>query len=115
MSLQTPSMTGAAGDCCVEREGEVLTVPKPRAVRLLSVYLTVKPVGEPDALIGHVRCDERGWEPEGCRTAKATRPSSTLPKRTCRNSTTMSVVDERTWLPRASPPDNLEFKTLNAD
>jgi hypothetical protein len=32
MSLQTPSMTGAAGDCCVEGEGELLTVPKPRAV-----------------------------------------------------------------------------------
>jgi hypothetical protein len=31
-------------------EGELLTVPKPRAVGLLSVCLTVKPVGEPDAL-----------------------------------------------------------------
>ena len=30
-------------------EGELLTVPKPRAVSLLSVYLAVKPVGEPDA------------------------------------------------------------------
>ena len=27
-------------------EGELLTVPKPRAVSLLSVYLAVKPVGE---------------------------------------------------------------------
>jgi len=27
-----------------------------------AVCLTVKPVGEPDALIGHVRFDERGWE-----------------------------------------------------
>ena len=41
-------------------EGELLTVPKPRAVRLLSVCPAVKPVGEPDALIGHVRFDERG-------------------------------------------------------
>jgi hypothetical protein len=41
-------------------EGELLTVPKPRAVGLLSACLTVKPVGEPDALIGHVRFDERG-------------------------------------------------------
>ena len=40
-------------------EGELLTAPKPRAVSLLSVCLTVKPVGEPDALIGHVRFDER--------------------------------------------------------
>ena len=47
---------------------------KPRAVGLLPVCLTVKPVGEPDALIGHVRFDERGWETERCRTAQATAP-----------------------------------------
>ena len=41
-------------------EGELLTVPKPRAVRLLSVYLAVKPVGEPDAGDRHVRlCVQR--------------------------------------------------------
>jgi hypothetical protein len=34
----------------------------------------VKPVGEPDALIGHVRFDERGWETERCRMAQATAP-----------------------------------------
>jgi hypothetical protein len=55
-------------------EGELPTVPKPRAVGLLSVCLTVKPVGEPDALIGHVRFDERGWETERCRMAQATAP-----------------------------------------
>ena len=55
-------------------EGELLTVPKPRVVSLLSVYLAVKPVGEPDALIGHVRFDERGWETERCRMAQATAP-----------------------------------------
>jgi len=55
-------------------EGELLTAPKPRAVSLLSVCLTVKPVGEPDALIGHVRFDERGWETERCRMAQATAP-----------------------------------------
>ena len=55
-------------------EGELLTVRKPRAVGLLSVCLTVKPVGEPDALIGHVRFDERGWETERCRMAQATAP-----------------------------------------
>ena len=49
-------------------------MPKPRAVGLLSVCLTVKPVGEPDALIGHVRFDERGWETERCRMAQATAP-----------------------------------------
>ena len=43
-------------------EGELLTVPKPRAVSLLSVYLAVKPVGEPDAGDRHVQFDERGWE-----------------------------------------------------
>jgi hypothetical protein len=43
-------------------EGELLTVPKTRAVSLLSVCLAVKPVGEPDAVAPHVRFDERGWE-----------------------------------------------------
>ena len=62
-------------------EAELLTVPKPRAVGLFPVYLTVKPVGEPDALIGHVRFDERGWETERCRMAQATAPilDSTIP------------------------------------
>ena len=55
-------------------EGELLTVPKPRAVGLFPVCLTVKPVGEPDALIGHVRFDERGWETERCRMAQAAAP-----------------------------------------
>jgi hypothetical protein len=55
-------------------EGELLTVLKPRAVGLLPVCLTMKPVGEPDALIRHVRFDERGWETERCRMAQATAP-----------------------------------------
>src|SRR5215475_13398078 len=67
-------MTGAAGDCCVEGRRRVLTAPKPRAVSLLSVYLAVKPVGEPDAGDRHVRFDERGWETERCRMAQATAP-----------------------------------------
>jgi hypothetical protein len=45
-----------------------------RAVRLLPVYLAVKPVGEPDAGDRHVRFDERGWETERCRMAQATAP-----------------------------------------
>ena len=45
-----------------------------RLVGLLPVCLTMKPVGEPDALIGHVRFDERGWETERCRMAQATAP-----------------------------------------
>ena len=55
-------------------EGELLTVPKPRAVRLLSVYLAVKPVGKPDAGNRLVRFDERGWETGRCRMAQATAP-----------------------------------------
>ena len=55
-------------------EGELLTVPKPRAIGLLSVCLKVKPVGEPDAGNPHVRFDERGWETERCRMAQATAP-----------------------------------------
>ncbi len=47
---------------------------KPRAVGLLPVCLTVKPVGEPDAGDRHVRFDERGWETERCRMAQATAP-----------------------------------------
>ena len=55
-------------------EGELLTVQTPRAVGSFPVCLSVKPVGEPDALIGHVRFDERGWETERCRMAQATAP-----------------------------------------
>ena len=87
-------------------EGELLTVPKPRAVGLLSVCLTVKPVGEPDALIGHVRFDERGWETECCQMAQATAPilDSTLAdialtiggtKRTSRPTRLMSAIGGR--------------------
>src|SRR3954465_10573204 len=74
MSLRTPSKTGAVRDCCVEGRRRVITVQKPRAVGFLPVCLTMKPVGEPDALIGHVRFDERGWETERCRMAQATAP-----------------------------------------
>jgi glutamate/tyrosine decarboxylase-like PLP-dependent enzyme len=41
---------------------------------ILSVCLTVKPVGEPDAGNPHVRFDERGWETQCCRMAQATAP-----------------------------------------
>ena len=68
-SLKTPSTTGAAGDCCVEGRRRVTHRAEAARGRLLSVYLAVKPVGEPDALIGHVRFDERGWETERCRMA----------------------------------------------
>ena len=66
-------------------EGELLTMLKPRAVGLLPVCLTMKPVGEPDALIGHVRFDERGWETERCRMAQATAPilDSTIAAKRC--------------------------------
>src|ERR1700719_2096436 len=74
MSLQTPSTTGAAGDCCVEGRRRVTHRAEAACGCLLSVYLAVKPVGEPDALIGHVRFDERGWETERCRMAHATAP-----------------------------------------
>ena len=59
---------------CRGAKESLLTVPKPRAVSLLSVYLAVKPVGEPDAGDRHVRFDERGWETERCRMAQATAP-----------------------------------------
>src|ERR1700694_1176180 len=36
--------------------------------------LTKKAPYKPDALIGHVRFDERGWETERCRMAQATPP-----------------------------------------
>src|SRR5678815_2115981 len=74
MSLKTPLKTGAVRDCCVEGRRRVLTVLKPRAVGLLPVCLTVKPVGEPDAGDRHVRFDERGWETGRCRMAQATAP-----------------------------------------
>jgi hypothetical protein len=40
-------------------EGELLIVRMPRAVVSLPVCPSVKPVGEPDALIGHLRFDGR--------------------------------------------------------
>jgi hypothetical protein len=62
-------------------EGELLTVRMPRAVVSLPVCPSVKPVGEPDALIGHLRFDGQvmgnGALPEW---PKLPRPSSTLPK-----------------------------------
>jgi hypothetical protein len=80
MSLQTPSMTDAVGNRCVEGEGELLTVPKPRAVGFVSVCIAVKPVGKPDAGNRHVRFDERGWETgRWPKAPKLPRPSSTLP------------------------------------
>ena len=80
-------------------EGELLTAPKPRAVSLLSVCLTVKPVGEPDALIGHVRFDERGWETERCRMAQATAPilDSTEPDQPGRSDDVRSSGAHRKW------------------
>jgi hypothetical protein len=42
------------------------------------VSLAVKPVGKPDALIGHVRFDERGWETGRRSVRQCSRPSSTL-------------------------------------
>src|SRR6266567_5126481 len=76
MSLTTPSKTGTVRGCCVEGRRRVilLTCRPPRAVGSLPVCLSVKPIGEPDVLIGHVRFDERGWETERCRMAQATAP-----------------------------------------
>jgi hypothetical protein len=65
-------------------DGELLSAPKPRAVSLLSVCPTVKPVGKPGAGNRHARFDERGWETGRCRMLKLPRPSSTLPTRTSR-------------------------------
>ena len=46
----------------------------------------MKPAGEPDAVVPHVRFDERGWETGRWPLApKLPRPSSTLPTRTSRD------------------------------
>src|SRR3954464_1306556 len=60
--------------------GSLSTLPMENVVCCVSnvcparpaVCLSVNPVGEPDALIGHVRFDERGWETERCQMAQAT-------------------------------------------
>ena len=67
-------MTGAVRDCCVEGRRRVTHRADSARGRFIPVCLAVKPVGEPDALIGHVRFDERGWETERCRMAQATAP-----------------------------------------
>src|SRR5712672_1639657 len=89
MSVRTPSKTGVVRDCCVEGRRGVT----PRAVYLLPVCLTVNPVGEPDALIGHVRFDERGWE-----TGRGHRPQATAP---ILDSTDSEVADDFHFLGRS--------------
>ena len=75
LSLKTPSKAGTIRGCCIEgRRSEARRYDDARGEFLLSVCLSVNPVGEPDALIGHVRFDERGWETERCRMAQATAP-----------------------------------------
>src|SRR5438034_230079 len=69
------------------------TVQMPRAIGSLPVCPSVKPTGEPDALIGHVRFDERGWETERCRIAQATAPilDSTIASFSC------SAIIRQVW------------------
>src|SRR2546429_3766486 len=67
-------MTGVVRGCCVEGRRRVTHRADFARGGSLPVCLSVKPVGEPDALIGHVRFDERGWETERCRMAQATAP-----------------------------------------
>jgi hypothetical protein len=45
-----------------------------RESQSIDVSNSVSEGGEPDALIGHVRFDDRGWETERCRMAQATAP-----------------------------------------
>jgi hypothetical protein len=73
MSLQTPTAIR------VHQRKLYRTVKERKASRrgrlrpaLFSVCRAVKPVGEPDAGNRHVRFDERGWETERCRMARAT-------------------------------------------
>src|SRR5205809_6577748 len=75
MSLQTPTVIRTL-QRKLYRQAKESKPPRRGRLRpeLFSVCLTVKPVGEPDALIGHVRFDERGWETERCRMAQATAP-----------------------------------------
>ena len=97
--------TGAAGDCCVE--GRRRVTYRAEVVRgwLLPVCLTVKPVGEPDALIGHVRFDERGWETERRRMAQATAPilDSTI---SAMRHLVLCVFDIGNWKPNIAPKGN---------
>src|SRR5664280_3484977 len=75
MSLQTPSRTGAAGDCCVEGRRRVTH----RAEAACGEFALRVPRGEASRKAGcrksaRVRFDERGWETERCRMAQATAP-----------------------------------------
>src|SRR5246127_220367 len=72
MSLQTPSKTGTAGDCCVEGRMRVTH----RTEAACGSFALRVPHGEtsPDAGDRHVRFDERGWETERCRMAQAVAP-----------------------------------------
>jgi hypothetical protein len=56
-------MTGPVRGCCVE--GRRRVTHRADAARGF-VCPSVKPVGEPDALIGHLRFDGRSWETGRC-------------------------------------------------
>ena len=51
-----------------QREGSVIWSAVARCSFYQSAFVgvAVKPVGKPDALVGHVRFDERGRETAGC-------------------------------------------------
>ena len=48
---------------------QVVVARHPKLSLAFVVYLEVKPVGKPDAVVPHVRFDERGWETELYATA----------------------------------------------
>src|SRR5467141_3121580 len=74
MSLQTPTIIRVLQrKLCREAKKESTPRRRLRSV-LCFVCLRTKPVGEPDAGNPHVRFDERGWETEPCRMARATAP-----------------------------------------
>jgi len=68
MGLQTPKKFGLSRESFTSRRSlnsaQVVVARHPKLSLAFVVYLEVKPVGKPDAVVPHVRFDERGWETE---------------------------------------------------
>ena len=66
-SLKAAVVPNVPNQLLSQREGSVSGVSSHGALyRITFVCVVVKPVGKPDALVGHVRFDERGGETTGC-------------------------------------------------
>ena len=90
-------------------EGELLLVPKPRAVRLLSVCLAVKPVGGPDVGDRNARSRRMSVTRQQNETSRTVKAGLAAMPGVCRG----AVSALTPWSSRAGQPlMNSEFVSL---